>query len=793
MSVAKGVIMIRRIFSLAVFLLGLIFSGGGIKLAALGGSTYYCVVGIMLVVNGVLLWRKSRWAVPLYSVLLLVTVAWAIGEAGLTFWALVPRLGFFVALGALFFLPGIRNNAVGNARFGSGWFVAGLVAALVVGSGIRSLTDQGSDPLYQTGTISSDTIASKPLTDRLGLEGDDRDWLRYGSNAGNNRFSSLDQITPDNVGQLEKVWEYHVGPGAKGHGLEVTPLKIGDSVFICTPYSDVIALDAETGKEKWYFHAQVDDSVTSHGVCRGMAYYKVPEAAGLCAERIIHNTVDGRLVALDTATGQLCTSFGDNGTTSLLKGMGDHAKGYYLPTSAPTLVHGKVVIGGNVLDNQFWGEPPGVIRAYDAVTGKFAWAFDMGRPDEHGEPAEGQSYTLSTPNSWAPMGADEELGLVFVPTGNSTPDWYGAQRRPFDDQYSSSVLALDADTGSLRWSFQTTHHDLWDYDVASPPTVVDLPGPAGSVRALIQPTKRGEMYVLDPASGKPILPVVEKAVSQIGHAPGERLSPTQPFSDEMPSFRGAELRESEMWGITPLDQLWCRIKFKGARYEGTMTPPGLTPSIVWPGALGGSNWGGISIDRDRHLMIVNSNRVPMYVRLIARDMLPESVKPTAVNEGEGGVHPMEGTPYGLEFLPFLSPVGIPCIAPPYSRLTAVDLESRKVVWSKPIGTARDLKVLGIPAMLPIEMGIPTIGSSLATRSGLVFIGAVPEKTFRAFNSVTGQEVWSSRLSSAAISGPMTYWSEESERQFVVVAAGGNVVVGAEPGDSIVAYALPKKR
>lgn len=783
--------MIRIIYGVVLFLVGALLAAGGVELLSLGGSAYYALVGIALLLTAVLTVRAHPHAARLYAVLLCATVLWAFWECGADLWGLLPRTGLLFVLGLGLLLPSVRRkNPLSGGRKGAMRLLAGLVLAVGIGGALHAFTYRAADPLYQAGTQTPSTGSDVDIGTSSHSNGD-TDWPNFGNDQGNNRFSPLAQINSTNVQKLQIAWEYHVGPGPKGHGLEVTPLKVGDAVYLCTSYSDVIALDAETGREKWRWRAKADTSSTSHGVCRGVAYYKVPDATGTCAERILSSTIDARLVALDAHTGELCPAFGDHGVTSLATGMGEHRRGFYLPTSAPTLVHGKVVIGGNVLDNQFVGEPPGVIRAFDAVTGKFAWAFDVAHPHDHGEPPAGGTYTQSTPNSWAPMGGDEKLGLVYVPTGNATPDWYGAQRRPFDEKYASSVIALDADTGEERWSFQTAHHDLWDYDVSSPPTVIDLSTANGPVRALVQPTKRGEMFVLDAVTGKPLSPVTEKAVPQQGHAPGERLSPTQPFSDAMPSFRGAELSERDMWGMTPFDQLWCRIKFKAARYAGPATPPGLTPSIVWPGALGGSDWGGVSIYRNRGLMMVNSNRVPMYVHLIPRKDLPASVQPTAVNEGEGGVHPMEGTPYGLSFVPFLSPMGIPCSEPPYSRLTAVDLTTKKVVWSNPLGTARDLKILGIPSMLPIPMGVPTIGGSLSTRGGLVFIGAVPEKTFRAFDAETGEQLWSARLPSAAISGPMSYWSEKSQRQFVVVAAGGNIVVGAEPGDSIVAYALPQ--
>ncbi len=449
------------------------------------------------------------------------------------------------------------------------------------------------------------------------------------------------------------------------------------------------------------------------------------------------------------------------------------------------------VLGGWVSDNQYWGEPSGVIRAFDAVTGSLAWAFDMGRPDQHGAPKPGQTYTPSTPNSWGPMSADEKLGLVYAPTGNATPDYYGVQRRPFDERYTSAVVALDADTGDVRWSFQTAHHDLWDYDVASQPTLVDIPTRDGVKQALVQPTKRGEIFILDRLTGKPISTVAERAVSQTGQVPGERLSPTQPFSVDMPSFRGADLRERDMWGVTPLDQLWCRLQFRKARYDGPATPPGLTPNLVFPGFVGGIDWGGVSIDRDRNILIVNSMRMANYDRLLTRSEADSHrSKGPADAHGDDVNLPQGNTPFGANVKIFLSPLGVPCIAPPYGRISAVDLVTHRLLWSRPLGTARDSGPFGIPSMLPIEMGLPNTGGSLTTRGGLVFIGAVPERAIRAFDVRNGAELWKARLPFSGHATPMTYVSPRSGRQFVVIMTGGNSVLRSPPGDMMVAYALP---
>jgi quinoprotein glucose dehydrogenase len=449
-----------------------------------------------------------------------------------------------------------------------------------------------------------------------------------------------------------------------------------------------------------------------------------------------------------------------------------------------------------VADNQYWGEPSGVIRAFDAVTGKFAWAWDVGRPGVTTEPAEGESYTRSTPNAWGALSADEKLGLVYVPTGNPTPDYYGAQRRPFDEKYGSSTVALDAETGAVRWSFQTAHHDLWDYDLPSQPTLIDIPSPNGPIPALIQPTKRGELFVLNRVTGEPIKAVAEQPVTTKGAVAAEPMSPTQPFSVDVPSFRGANLRELDMWGITPLDQLWCRMKFREARYDGPATPPGETPSVQYPSIAGGMEWGSAAVDAQRAIAIVNTNNLASYPQLIPRDEANrQGFK--RVSNADSGTHyvgtrdPQDETPYGVTTGLFLSPLYIPCTAPPFGRLSAIDLPSGKLLWSQPFGTARKAGPMTIPSHLPFTIGTPNMGGGFATQGGVFFISAAQDGYLRAYDTATGKELWRYDLPTGGQATPMSYISPESGRQFVVIASGGHRATMTRPGDYIMGFALPK--
>ncbi|TDI61695.1 MAG: membrane-bound PQQ-dependent dehydrogenase, glucose/quinate/shikimate family [Alphaproteobacteria bacterium] len=743
-----------RIYAVLLSVLGLIMAGGGLWLVLLGGSYYYLAAGIALVASGVFLWRGQMRGAYLYGLVLAATVLWALWEVGLDGWGLMPRLLAPVILGLWLLLPRTRR---------------GLSVLLIAGMGLTSMPD---------------AVAAG------------EEWPVYGGDKASTRYTTLDQLTPENVNELEEVWSYRTGRGKNsGGGLQVTPLMVNDTLYLCTPLNEIVALDPETGEEKWYFDPEIAKPLPRS--CRGVTYFEVPGGVGSCAKRIITATTDARLLAVDADTGKACQNFGDGGATDLSIGMGELRTGYYYITSPPTLIRGNVVLGGWVSDNQYVGEPSGVIRAYNATTGAFAWAWDLGNPGYYGIPPEGETYTRGTPNSWAPASVDEELGLIYMPMGNATPDYWGAHRSAESDQYASSIVALNGETGEPVWSFQTVHHDVWDYDVGSPPTLIDLEIDGEIVPALLQPTKQGQIYLLDRRTGEPLADVEEKPVPQ-GAAAGDYLSPTQPFSVGMPDFENKRLTEANMWGLTPLDQLYCRIKFRLARYEGPFTPPGERPSITYPGYMGGMEWGGVSVDPTRNLMVVNWTRFPNYTRLVPRAEA-DAMGVKAADEGISGVGKpaaQEGTPYAAESGGFLSFLGVPCTSPPYGLLTLVDLNTREIVWERPLGTAQDLGPMGIPSNLPIEMGVPNIGGSVTTRSGLIFIASAMEHAFHAIDIKTGDTLWKGRLPAAGHATPMTYISPSSGRQFVVTAAGGHFalggVMGGKMSDHIVAFARPVK-
>jgi quinoprotein glucose dehydrogenase len=613
------------------------------------------------------------------------------------------------------------------------------------------------------------------------------DWPAYGGDAGGLRWSPLAEITPANVDALEIAWIHRSGDvldGTRSLGkssLQVTPIMVDGTLYACTPSSQVFALDPETGRERWRYDPHVDATKFYIVNCRGVSHWldaAAPEPA-FCRRRILFGTLDARLIALDAASGVPCPGFGEGGAVDLGAGIGERAPGEYGVTSPPAVIGDLVVVGSMVLDNRRTDAPGGVVRAFDARTGALAWAWDPVPPNL--APANGR-YARGTTNAWAPLSVDAERGLVFVPTGNSSPDYYGGQRDGLD-HYSSSVVALDAATGAVRWHFQTVHHDVWDYDVPAQPTLFEWPGPSGPVPALVQATKLGHLFVLDRATGAPLLPVEERPVPQQGAVPGETLSPTQPFPIRPAPLHPATLGADDAFGFTPWDRAECREAIAALRSDGIFTPPSAQGSVQYPGMVGGMNWGGVAVDPERGLLIANTQRIATRIRLLTREEVRAKY---GERIPDYGVEPQEGTPYALERAPLLGPLGAPCNPPPWGTLAAVDLASGALRWQVPLGTTRDLA----PWPLWLATGTPNLGGPLLTASGLVFIGATTDFFLRAFDVETGRELWKARLPTAAHATPMTYRLREGGHQYVVIAAGGHGLLGTPPGDALIAFALP---
>ncbi len=628
------------------------------------------------------------------------------------------------------------------------------------------------------------------------------DWPAYGGTIHATRYSPLGQINRDNVAKLKKIWEFRSGDMPDEHtkgkySPENTPIKAGGSLYTCSAMDIISALDPLTGKEEWRYDPNVPDDAIPYGAtCRGVAYYEQPDApeGALCKTRIIFGTLDARLIAVDAKLGQPCTGFGENGEVSLNEGLGKTVPGWVSVTSPPTIVRGIAVVGQQVKDGQAEDAPSGVIRGYDAVTGKLAWAWDMGRPGQKGLPPEGQTYTRGTPNMWTTAAGDEQLGYVYVPLGNSSVDYFGGNRSKTENEFSSSVVAIDVTTGDPVWHFQTVHYDLWDYDLGSQPTLVDFPTNKGTVPALILPSKQGEIFVLNRKTGKPIVPVEERNVPK-GGVETAHVSPTQPHSTYH-SLMKPPLRESDMWGMSPLDQLWCRIQYHRANYNGPYTPPSANgPWIEYPGYNGGSDWGGVAVDTKRGILIANYNDIPNLNRLIPRKQADQE-HISAINS-PGGISGSEegdaqaGSPYAINVnagwrVPL---TGLICKQPPYGGIRAIDLKTGKTLWDKPLGEALNNGPFGIPSMLPITIGTPNNGGPIITAGGLVFIAAATDDLLRAIDIETGKVVWKTALPAGGQATPMTY--EAGGKQFIVIAPGGHHFMNTKVGDYVIAYGLPQ--
>lgn len=780
--------------ALLMLLMGLYMTIGGGVLLGKGGSWYFVLMGLALLTSATLLLARRRAGAHVYALAFVLTLVWAWWDAGWEFWPLVSRLMVFAVLGLLVAL-GYAQLEAGKLVMNDYGRLGAAVSVVVLGLGIVATVVSAFSP---KGVIAPE-VTEVPSVSSMELK--PSDWTDWGQGPAGQRFAALEQISRNNIDKLAVAWTARTGdvPQSTGSGAEDqnTPQQIGDRLYVCTAYGKVLALDVDTGEEKWKFDPEAKSPNWQR--CRGLGYFegneaaikasgalgKPADAAPGCRRRLFLPTIDARLIALDPDSGKPCTDFGNDGVLDLTQGMGEVKEGWYQQTSAPLVAENLVIVGGRVADNFSTDEPSGVVRAFDVHSGKLVWAWDPGNPDITGQPAQGQTFTRNSPNVWGGMSYDARLGLAYLGTGNATPDFYAAQRTPEMEKNSSAIVAMDIRTGKPRWLYQTVHHDLWDFDIPSQPALVDVPNAQGGVDpALLQVTKQGMIFMLNRESGEPLAEVQELPVPQ-GHVPGERYAPTQPHSTGMPNIGNQTLKESDMWGATPFDQLLCRIAFKDMQHQGVFTPPGMGPTLQFPGSLGGMNWGSVSIDPISQTMFVNDMRLGLANYMIAR----ADMKPGASGIEMGAV-PQEGTPFGAMRQRFLSPLGIPCQKPPFGTMTAVDLKSRQIKWQVPVGTVRDTGPLGIPMWLPIPIGMPTLGPSMATKSGLVFFAGTQDFYLRAFDSANGKEIWRSRLPVGSQGGPMSYVSPRTGRQYVVITAGG-ARQSPKRGDYVIAYALPQ--
>lgn len=592
-------------------------------------------------------------------------------------------------------------------------------------------------------------------------------WPHYGGDPGGSRYSAANQITRENVSRLQLAWTYRTGDlsdGSDGKSkskFEATPILFNGSLFLSTPFNRVIALDPSNGKQLWVYDPEVDlkTRYSEQLVSRGVSAWEDPNAreGTSCRRRIFVGTLDARLIAIDAGSGRPCSGFGLNGQVTLKNGVGKIDPGQYEVTSPPAVVNGTVVVGSAIGDNRRVDTERGVVRAFDARTGAQRWAWDP-------LPA---SQPTGAANAWSAISSDPALDLVFVPTGSASPDFYGGER-PGDDLYANSVVALRVSTGEVVWHFQVVHHDLWDYDVASQPLLTTVKRNGKDVAAVVVNTKMGHVFVLDRATGKPLFPVEERVTPKSDVA-GEMASRTQPFPTLPAPFYPQKFSAEQAWGSDETERNACKQLMSNLRYEGIFTPPSLQGTMIYPGYVGGVNWGSATADHGRGIMVVNVNNLAFWVRLILRDELRAQAPEIRRTYNDVEFANQAGTPYAMARGPLLSPQRTPCVPPPWGKAVAVDLNTGATKWES-----------------PSNLGF---GGPITTASGLVFVAGAIDQKLRALDIDTGKELWSVTLPTNAQSTPMTYQLPNG-KQYVVVAAGGHGSLPVKLGDSLAAYALP---
>ena len=788
---------------MALVAVAILYMGG--TLVAAGGSPAYALIGLGVLITAVLLFLKKKSALTFYALLMWAILVWIIYEVGFDKWQWIPRGDLFALLGLWLALPwvvrrlSIAQSTAEPRSFHP--FLGGTVAAMIaIVVGVMFY-----DPYPVEGKITNPVSAK-------GATGAAQDWVAYGGTNDGQRFSKLDQINAGNVKKLTVAWEYHTGDlrdpakDASEYTFEATPLKVNNRVYVCTAHNEVHALNAETGKLDWKYEPQKDRSyLQQHQTCRGVSYYSAASASGqvgdvpatntstaaLCEKRIITATADARLVALDADTGKACTGFGINGVINLSDNMGKIRPHALMQTAAPLVAGNLIIVGGSVMDNGYnAGNPSGVIRAYDVLSGQLVWNFDPATPDSTQPIAPGQDYPQDTPVAWGTLSADLQNGMVYVPFGNASPDELGIGRDPASntEKFRDTLIALDLKTGAFKWKFQTSHNDLWDRDNPSQPSLIDLGKDGNKQPAVVLPTKVGNIFVLNRLTGEPIIPVDQVKASADGGVAGEQFATSQPVSRL--NFIPEPLTEKSMWGLTPFDQMSCRTSFKKLRYDGNpWTPSTESGTLVFPGNIGAFNWGSVAVDPERQILIGAPVRLAYKYTLIKRT--PETA--------DKRLFSAEGTPYwnenfqgdyAIRIQQFASDLGIPCIAPPWGRMVGVDLNTGKTEWMRRTGTTKNLKTSFLPGRFPIgfPMGMVAHGGPLITAGGLVFHGATADNFIRAYDINTGEVLWQTELPAGGQATPSTYMGSDG-KQYVVIAAGGHGSLGTTLGDSVIAFKL----
>ncbi|HSJ31516.1 MAG TPA: pyrroloquinoline quinone-dependent dehydrogenase [Longimicrobiales bacterium] len=624
-------------------------------------------------------------------------------------------------------------------------------------------------------------------------------WEANGGDVQGTRYSAASVITRDNVAGLEVAWTYRTGETekrfatAKLTSFEATPLVSDGWMYVGTPLGRVLAIDAATGAELWVFDPGIRRDVTyGDFVSRGVSLWVNDQAsaAAPCRRTVFVANAQSQLFALDARDGRPCLTFGDGGMVDLLKGLriAPFEPAAYTVTSPPVVVNGLVISGSSIGDNTQPDLPSGEVRAYDARTGELRWSWDP-IPQDPRDPVYDQwrgvlAHGTGGANAWSILAADPERDLVFIPTGSPAPDYYGVLRLG-DNRYANSIVALRASTGELVWSFQTVHHDLWDYDNAAPPALVAIVRDGIEIPAVLQATKTGMLFVLHRETGEPLFPIEERAVPA-SRIPGEEASPTQPFTAAIASLSPHRMAIEDVWGATEQDLAACRAMIEPLRNEGIFTPPDTRGTLVLPSNIGGAHWGGLAWDPVRRIIVIPVNHVAAEVQLLPRDSVDlgnARAESERLNLGyEYNI--MRGTPYIMRRRLLLSPSGLPCTPPPFGTLVGVDLDSGEHLWQVPLGSLAGVAPTG--AALSPEWGSINLGGPIATAGGVVFIGAALDQALKAYDIETGRELWRGPLPSSGKATPMTYRLASGE-QFVAIAVGGSGAFG--PGDYVVAFRL----
>ncbi|HFJ4335481.1 TPA: pyrroloquinoline quinone-dependent dehydrogenase [Enterobacter hormaechei] len=610
-------------------------------------------------------------------------------------------------------------------------------------------------------------------------------WDSFHGQLNAQKYSPLTQITADNVGKLTKVWEFHTGDVSDGKGdtpatvWSATPIFANDTLYIGTPFDRLIALDPGTGKEKWHYDTKSSRKALTQPVLknRGVSYWqaKNPVTGEACQKMVYMGTVDGKLFALDADSGKPCSGFANNGVLDLNQWNTVNAKYPLSVLQPPTVVGNHLLVGWAGKDWAYAEAPPGTVFSVNAQTGKLEWTFEA-------IPAEIRKRT-GTANVWTHMSADEANGLVYLPVSSPSPNYWGGNRVDAIP-LGTSTTALDINTGKVVWSRQWVHHDVWDYDINSAPTLMDITVDGKQIPALVQATKQGFLFVVNRLTGEDVWPIEERPVPQgDGSVQGEVLSPTQPFPTK-PAPLLDQSKKPEIWKLADIvgggqcSRLWDNLT-----YEGMYTPPTTKGegTLTYPDSAGGVQWGGVAFDPQKQIAIVNTSHIVQYVKLYSREDYDNADKDSG---NESGFAPQEGAPYGMRLLVASNWLGMPCWPPPFGEIVALDMHTGDVKWRRPVGASQQYGFF-----MPESWGSPTIGGPAVTAGGVIFIGASMDAKVRAYSVESGEELWSDQAEAPAVANPSVY--EYKGRQYVAFVAGGNTILKDQVGDQVVVYALPE--